>query len=83
LILPPSHLLASKWVRTTVFRLFRPGVQSSEKKCHIYFCWLRIGISSAATWLAGWLAGRFLGTIFVPTHILQTPKIQKLTACGF
>jgi hypothetical protein len=25
LILPPSHLLASKWVHTTVFRLFRPG----------------------------------------------------------
>jgi hypothetical protein len=31
----------------------------------------------------GWLAGGFLGTIFVPTHILQTPKFQKLTACGF
>jgi hypothetical protein len=54
LILPPSHLLASKWVHTTVFRLFRPGVQSSETKYHIYFCWLRIGISAAATWLAGW-----------------------------
>ncbi len=54
LILPPSHLLASKWVHTTVFRLFRPGVQSSENKYHIYFCWLRIGISAAATWLGGW-----------------------------